>query len=148
MSKAVITDKEVVMPMYRRSRPAIPLKGTGGPSLHRRSLIVAALAAVPVSALAHHGWGGFDSSKVLDHSGEVLRSTYANPHGTVFMRKDGQEMTIELAPVFRMEARGLAEADIAPGKTVRIYAYQNRGNPNVYRAEWIEPVGKMRVELR
>jgi hypothetical protein len=141
-------EKDVAMLMYRRSRLAIAQKGATGPSLHRRSLIIAALAAVPASAFAHHGWGGFDNTKVLDHSGEILRSTYANPHGTVFMRKDGVEMTIELAPVFRMEARGLAEGDIASGKTVRIYAYQNRGNPNVYRAEWIEPAGKARVELR
>jgi hypothetical protein len=136
------------MPMYRRSRPAMSSKMPAGPSLRRRSLILAALFAAPATAVAHHGWGGFDNSKVLDFSGEILRSTYANPHGTVFMRKDGQDVTIELAPVSRMEARGLAESDLAPGKTARIYAYQNRGNPNVYRAEWIEPAGKTRVELR
>ncbi|MGL4243399.1 MAG: DUF6152 family protein [Beijerinckiaceae bacterium] len=115
---------------------------------HRRFAVVAALLAMPAAAIAHHGWGGFDNTKVLDHSGQVVRSTYANPHGTVWMRKDNQEITVELAPVFRMEARGLPSDDIAPGKTVRVYAYQNRGNPNVYRAEWIEPAGKAKVELR
>jgi hypothetical protein len=116
--------------------------------LRRHVMIATALLALPAGAIAHHGWGGFDNSKVLDHTGPVLRSTYANPHGTVWMMKDGQELTIELAPVFRMEARGLPDADVAAGKTVRVYAYQNRGNPNVYRAEWIEPAGKARVELR
>jgi hypothetical protein len=116
--------------------------------ISRRIAIPVVLAALPAAALAHHGWGGFDTSKVLDHSAAVVRATYANPHGTVWLRKDGQELTIELAPVSRMEARGLPEADIAPGRTVRVYAYQNRGNPNVYRAEWIEPAGKARVELR
>jgi hypothetical protein len=117
--------------------------------MYRRHIILAAaLFGIPAAAVAHHGWGGFDSSKVLDHTGPVLRSTYANPHGTVWMMKDGQELTIELAPVFRMEARGLPDVDISAGKTVRVYAYQNRGNPNVYRAEWIEPQGKSRVELR
>jgi len=116
----------------------------------RRTLLLAAAAAiaVPGLAIAHHGWGGFDKAKVLDHTANVIRSAYANPHGTVVMVRDGIEITIELAPVSRMEARGLAEGDIAPGKTVRIYAYQNIGNPVVYRAEWIEPVGKKRVELR
>jgi Family of unknown function (DUF6152) len=116
--------------------------------LRRRIVIAAALLAVPAAAIAHHGWGGFDNAKVLDHTGPIARSTYANPHGTVWMMKDGQELTIELAPVFRMEARGLPDADVAAGKIVRIYAYQNRGNPLVYRAEWIEPAGKARVELR
>jgi hypothetical protein len=115
----------------------------------RRSLMLAAMVVVtPPLALAHHGWGGFDTSKVLDFSGEIVRATYANPHGTIYMMRDKAEITIELAPVSRMEARGLAEADVAKGKTVRVYAYQNRGNPAVYRAEWIEPAGKARVQLR
>jgi hypothetical protein len=113
----------------------------------RHLMIAAAVIALPAAALAHHGWGGFDNTKQLDHTGPVLRSTYANPHGTVFMRHATGEITVELAPVFRMEARGLKEADIAAGKTIRVFAYQNRGNPQVYRAEWIEADGK-RVELR
>jgi hypothetical protein len=114
----------------------------------RRHLIgIAALVAMPVAALAHHGWGGFDPSKVLDHTGPIARSTYANPHGTLFMVKDGEELTIELAPTSRMQARGLVEADVAAGKILRVYAYQNRGNPKVYRAEWVEVAGR-RVELR
>jgi hypothetical protein len=113
----------------------------------RRFLIAAALLVLPAAALAHHGWGGFDTSKVLDHTGSIARSTYANPHGTLFMSKDGKEMTIELAPVGRMEARGLKAEDVAPGKSLRVYAYQNVGNPSVYRAEWVEVAGK-RIELR
>ncbi|KAF0133491.1 MAG: hypothetical protein FD152_1615 [Xanthobacteraceae bacterium] len=108
----------------------------------RRHLLAAAgaVCAVPLAAEAHR-------EKVLDHSGPVSRSTYANPHGTLYMVKDGQELTIELAPTSRMQARGLSAEDVAPGKTVRVYAYQNRGNPNVYRAEWVEVAGR-RVELR
>ncbi|MBX9925493.1 MAG: hypothetical protein K2Y05_03975 [Hyphomicrobiaceae bacterium] len=113
----------------------------------RTFALIAAIVA-PGVALAHHGWSSFDTAKVLDHTGDVVRSTYANPHGTVFMTRDGKEITVELAPVSRMEARGLAEADIAPGKTIRVYAYTNRDNPNLFRAEWIEPKGKTRVELR
>jgi hypothetical protein len=115
--------------------------------IDRRSVLAAGLATMPGAALAHHGWGGFDTSKVLDHTGPVARSTFANPHGTLYMTKDGQELTIELAPTSRMQARGLAADDIAAGKTVRVYAYQNRGNPRVYRAEWVEAGGR-RVELR
>lgn len=118
--------------------------------LSRRAcaLAIAVLAAAPAATLAHHGWGGFDTSKVLDFSGAVVKSTYANPHGTIWMQREGREITVELAPVSRMEARGLPADDIAVGKTVRVYAYQNRGNPDVYRAEWIEPAGKAKVQLR
>ncbi len=116
--------------------------------MSKRPIIAAALiAAIPAAALAHHGWSSFDTSKVLDHSGPVARSTYANPHGTLYMMKDGAELTIELAPVSRMDARGLKAEDVAPGRALRVYAYQNTTNPRLYRAEWVE-VGGKRVELR
>jgi hypothetical protein len=113
----------------------------------RRFLIAALLAAVPAAALAHHGWGSFDASKVLDHAGPVARSTYANPHGTLYMLKDGAELTIELAPVSRMEARGLKAEDVAPGRSVRVHAYQNSANARLFRAEWVEVEGR-RIQLR
>jgi hypothetical protein len=114
---------------------------------HFLAAAAAGMATLPAAALAHHGWGGFDTSKVLDHSGPVARSTYANPHGTLILMKDGEELVIELAPTSRMQARGLSAEDIAPGKTVRVYAYQNRGNSKVFRAEWVEVSGR-RVQLR
>jgi hypothetical protein len=113
----------------------------------RHLVIASAIAAVPAAALAHHGWSSFDTAKVLDHAGPVSRSTFANPHGTLYMMRDGAELTIELAPVSRMEARGLKAEDIAPGKSIRVYAYQNTTNARLFRAEWVEAAGK-RVELR
>ncbi|MGL4635845.1 MAG: DUF6152 family protein [Beijerinckiaceae bacterium] len=108
---------------------------------------ITAFFALPLAAVAHHGWGAFDTNKPLDHTGPVARSVFANPHGTLYMMKDGAELTIELAPVFRMDARGLKPEDIAAGKSLRVFAYQNTGNPRVYRAEWVEVSGK-RIELR
>jgi hypothetical protein len=117
--------------------------------LTRRAAIpaLAVLTAGAGSALAHHGWGGFDRNAVLELSGPVVRSTYANPHGIVVLVREGQELTFELAPVSRMQARGLSEADIARGQTVKLHGYRNVGVPTLYRAEWIEAGGK-RVELR
>ncbi len=113
----------------------------------RRMLLAGLAAALPAAALAHHGWSSFDTSKVLDHTGPVTRSVFANPHGTLVMAREGQELTIELAPVFRMEARGLKPEEIAAGRTVRVYAYQNTTNARLFRAEWVEVNGR-RVELR
>lgn len=117
--------------------------------LPSRRLVLAApaLLLAPTAALAHHGWGSFDRNKTLDHAGPVLRSSYANPHGVVVMRHEAREVTFELAPVFRMQHRGLAEADIAVGRPVRLMGYQNVQTPTLYRAEWIEVRGD-RIQLR
>jgi hypothetical protein len=127
--------------------------GSGHPAekasrMPARRLILAALIAAPAgAALAHHGWSSFDTSRVLDQTGPVIRSAFANPHVTVVLARDGQELTIELAPVFRMEARGVKPEEIAPGRTVRVHAYQNASNARLFRAEWMEIEGR-RVQLR
>jgi Family of unknown function (DUF6152) len=106
-----------------------------------------ALPLQGVPARAHHGWGSFDTSQPLDVSAAVIRSTWANPHGVVVLAVDGKEVTVELAPVSRMTARGLTPEAIAAGRTVRVFAYRNSSDPLLYRAEWIEADGK-RVQLR
>jgi hypothetical protein len=115
----------------------------------RRALLaLPALALLGGAAFAHHGWGSFDSSQVLDYAAPVVRSSFANPHGVVVLARNGAELTVELAPTGRMEARGLAAADIAPGKRVRVHAYRNRSNERLFRAEWIETEAGKRVQLR
>lgn len=121
---------------------------SGGTETPRRFLVAASASlAFVLPVAAHHGWGGFDVAKPLDHSGTVSESGYANPHGVLKTMREGKELTFELAPVARMESRGLTAADIAPGKTVRLFGYQNNGVPTLYRAEWIEIAGR-RIELR
>ena len=116
--------------------------------LDRRAFSLSTLAGlVAAPALAHHGWGSFDRTQTRDITGTVLRSTYANPHGVVVLRHENRDLTFELAPVSRMQARGLREVEIAPGRTVRLFGYRNTQTPTLYRAEWIE-VAERRVELR
>ncbi len=113
-----------------------------------RRLARALVLAMPATAaLAHHGWSSFDRTKILEHAGPVKSSSYANPHGELVIEKDKVDLTIELAPVSRMTARGLSAADIAPGKVVKVHAYQNLQTPTLYRAEWVEVDGR-RIELR
>jgi hypothetical protein len=113
----------------------------------RRALLAAPLALLAAPAAAHHGWGGFDREQARDITAPVLRSSYANPHGLVVIAHEGRELSFELAPVGRMQARGLAAGDIAPGQRVRLFGYRNVQNAAIYRAEWIEVAGR-RVELR
>jgi hypothetical protein len=134
-----------MLPISRPDAPPSPAVS------RRRSIIgvaaIGALLLAPAAALSHHGWGSFDASKALDHTGPVVASIYANPHGVLTMERNGRRLTIELAPVFRMQARGLSEADIAPGKVVRVLAYENTRDATLFRAEWVEVAGR-RVELR
>lgn len=116
-------------------------------TLMRLAPFAVATAALARPAAAHHGWGSFDREQTADVTAPVVRSTYANPHGIIVIRRDNREVTFELAPVGRMQTRGLNEADIAPGRSVRLFGYRNVQNPALYRAEWIEVAGR-RIELR
>ena len=42
---------------------------------------VAALALMPAAALAHHGWSGYDSRRVLNLTGTIREAGYEHPHG-------------------------------------------------------------------
>jgi hypothetical protein len=110
-----------------------------------RALSLAALIATP--ALAHHGWSSYDSSKMFTIEGPVLASSYGNPHGSLELDHGGKRWEVVLAPPSRMNARGLEEADIAKGKTVKVEGYPKSDGEPEMRAERITAGGKT-VELR
>jgi hypothetical protein len=110
-----------------------------------RTLALTALIATP--ALAHHGWSSYDSDKMFAIEGPVVQSSYGNPHGSLALDHDGKRWEIVLAPPSRMTARGLAEADIAEGKTVKVEGYPKSDGEPEMRAERII-VGSKTVELR
>jgi Family of unknown function (DUF6152) len=47
------------------------------------ALLLTLLALAPAVALAHHGWSGYDSSKVLTLTGTIREAGYEHPHGFV-----------------------------------------------------------------
>lgn len=112
------------------------------------ALFAMAAAGLPATAArAHHGWSGYDQSRTIRLSGRIEASSWGNPHGTLELADGGRRWRVILAPTARMSTRGLAEADIAVGRTVRVEGYRNTSDPGELRAERII-VGDKTVELR
>ena len=99
------------------------------------------------SAIAHHGWTGYDEQKTLNLTGTIRESGYDNPHGFVRLQVDGKTWMVVLAPPTRMESRGLQRDALKPGTTATVVGYPNRSNPDELRAERITIDGKT-TELR
>lgn len=112
-----------------------------------RGLILAAALAIPAAAFAHHGWSSYDTDKVLRLETRFTSVSWANPHGTATMNWRGRQWNVVLAPVSRMEARGLAPQMVAPGKRVRLVGYPRKDGTREIRIERIIAGGKT-VELR
>ncbi len=116
----------------------------------RAGLIFAAVLAVAAPAgmaLAHHGWSSYDAAQTLRPTAEVLDSRWGSPHGSIAIEASGKRWEVVLAPVARMEARGLTREDIAVGRTVTVVGYPRKDGTAEIRAERII-VGDKTVELR
>jgi hypothetical protein len=111
------------------------------------SLLGAGLLLTGVSAFAHHGWDGYDSSQVLKLEGRIEAAGYENPHGTATLKTPTETWLVVLAPPSRMTSRGLTRAMLAPGATAIVEGYPHRKNAGEMRAERITIDGKT-IELR
>ena len=105
------------------------------------------VAGLPLAAAAHHGWGGYDSTRLVTLSGTIEQSGYTNPHGELRLRSADKSWRITLAPPYRMENRGLPAGMIAVGKTATVEGYVSKSDPDELRAERITVDGKT-TELR
>jgi hypothetical protein len=110
-------------------------------------LVAALVAAGPMLAVAHHGWSGYDSGKVLNLTGVIRESGYEHPHGHVKLEVPGKVWLVVLAPPSRMENRGLPRTMLQPGTTATVVGYPHRTESDEMRAERITINGKT-VELR
>lgn len=109
--------------------------------------LAAVLALPPVSALAHHGWSGYDSTQTLTLTGVIRESGYEHPHGHVKLETPAKTWRVVLAPPTRMERRGLPSSMLAVGAEATVVGYPNRTDPGELRAERITIDGKT-IELR
>ena len=73
--------------------------------------------------------------------------TWGNPHGSAKVVWQRKPWDVILAPVARMEARGLTQAMLASGKPVTLIGYPRRDGTAEMRIETVIAGGK-RVELR
>jgi hypothetical protein len=110
-------------------------------------LVAALVAAGPMLAVAHHGWSGYDSGKVLNLTGVIRESGYEHPHGHVKLEVPAKVWLVVLAPPSRMENRGLPRTMLQPGTTATVVGYPHRTESDEMRAERITINGKT-VELR
>jgi len=109
--------------------------------------LAAAIVLVPAAALAHHGWGSYDAEKTIRVTAPLSDVAWRNPHGTAKVAYQGKTWDVVLAPVARMEARGLTPAMLAPGKPVTLEGYPRRDGTPEMRIERVTVQGKT-VELR
>jgi len=114
-----------------------------------RSLTTALIAAATTASavFAHHGWSEYDEKRPLTMDGIVKSATYTNPHGTMKFEVDGKVWDVVLAPVSRMQTRGLTETMLRSGTEARVVGYQHRKIATEIRAENVTIAGK-KVELR
>jgi hypothetical protein len=63
--------------------------------MRRRTCLVAAAAALPLFALAHHGWSSFDQDRPLFLQGKVVSAKWQNPH---------VELIVEVPADYRLPA--------------------------------------------
>jgi hypothetical protein len=115
--------------------------------MHPAKIVGVASLLIAASALAHHGWDGYDSSKVMKLEGRIEAAGYENPHGTATLKTDKETWHVVLAPPSRMMNRGLTKEMLAVGTTATVEGYPHRKNPGEVRAERITIDGKT-VELR
>ena len=105
------------------------------------------LLLVGAAAWAHHGWSSYDASKVVTLNAPLAEVRYRNPHAEVEVDHEGKRWLIILAPISRMETRGLPNDALAAGKKVTIEAYPRTDGTPEMRAERITVDGKT-IELR
>ena len=109
---------------------------------------LAALAAPASLSWAHHGWSGYDSSKLVRLEGTVQAVSFDNPHAQVTLRTEERVYRLVLAPPSRMQARGLPAGSIKAEDRVTVEGYQHRQEADEFRCERIMVNGGQPVELR
>lgn len=109
--------------------------------------LVMMIAVLSAFESFHHGWANYNQEKTLDYKGTVQELEYENPHATAKVKEKNKVWTVILAPISRMEARGLNADMIKKGSSIRVVGYPHKEIKDEMRAERIFVNGK-KYELR
>jgi hypothetical protein len=110
--------------------------------------LLAALALAPGgAALAHHGWSSYDAARTIKVTAPLQDVEWVNPHGSAKVAYEGKTWTVVLAPLMRMEARGLTREMLTGGQPVTIEGYPRSDGTPEMRIERVTAGGRV-VELR
>lgn len=101
------------------------------------SLLAAALFLAPAGALAHHGWSSYDAGKTVRVTAPLTDVAWENPHATAKVAHADRTWNVVLAPLARMEARGLKRDMLAPGKPVTLVGYPRSDGTAEMRIETV-----------
>ena len=122
---------------------ARPIRCPAGLGRSVRAVVLAVgLAGSVGGALAHHGWGSYDANRVLRFTGRVAEVQWQNPHVMIRLPAEGHQWEVVLAPISRMEARGVQPEMLAVGAEVGVEGYQSTRHQHEMRAERIRVAGR------
>ena len=113
----------------------------------RSMFLLPALLLIAATADAHHGWSDYDAKQILTLTGTIVESKYENPHATLKLKSGDKIWFAWLAPVSRMEARGMNGDMVKVGATVTLVGYPSTTKKGELRVERIIVNGKP-TELR
>lgn len=91
----------------------------------KTALILAAALLAPGAAVAHHGWANQEPDKVTTIEGPIQAVRYQNPHAEIEVTQAGQKWLVTLAPLSRMQARGVTEDSLKVGQTVKVEGHRS-----------------------
>jgi hypothetical protein len=90
-------------------------------------VVIFALALLPLSLSAHHGWAG-NGDDEFEISGTVASPVnLVGPHATMKIKaSDGQVWDLTLASVPQTRSAGLTEDALPVGSMVKVHGHRNR----------------------
>ena len=98
--------------------------------------VVASLAIIAGSAMAHHGVAGYDMTKTVTLHGTVTKFDWSNPHVVVYLdaKNESGEMqhwTIEFAAPVHMVRAGWSKNSMKAGDDIVIETHPSRNGAPV-----------------
>jgi hypothetical protein len=105
------------------------------------------VVAASVGASAHHGWGNYDSTKKFTIEAPIEMIAWQNPHAHVMLKFENATWEVTLAPISRMERRGLSAEMLKTGTVIKVEGYPSTRQEHEMRAERITVDGKV-YEMR